>query len=112
MPFAKISQVAHYVPDQKIENDKLSQILDTSHEWIQSRTGIESRFISFNENTSDLASQVALQLIEGAKLNSDQIDFIIVATITPDSCSINELNPVLVFSIVAFNSIILVVVFN
>ncbi|AUT06755.1 MULTISPECIES: beta-ketoacyl-ACP synthase III [Streptococcus] len=85
MPFAKISQVAHYVPDQKIENDKLSQILDTSHEWIQSRTGIESRFISFNENTSDLASQVALQLIEGAKLNSDQIDFIIVATITPDS---------------------------
>lgn len=85
MAFAKISQVAHYVPNQTIENDELSQILDTSHDWIQSRTGIRSRFISRNENTSDLANQVALQLIEGANLNPNQLDFIIVATITPDS---------------------------
>ncbi|KHD46361.1 beta-ketoacyl-ACP synthase III [Streptococcus hongkongensis] len=85
MPFAKISQVAHYVPNQKIENDKLTQFLDTSHEWIQSRTGIESRYISRNENTSDLASHVALKLLQVAELRADQLDFIIVATITPDS---------------------------
>ena len=46
MAFAKISQVAHYVPEQVVTNQDLAQIMDTSDEWISSRTGIKQRHIS------------------------------------------------------------------
>lgn len=85
MAFAKISQVAHYVPSQIITNDDLAEIMDTSDEWISSRTGIRERRISRDENTSDLAIQVANQLLEKSGLSADALDFILVATITPDS---------------------------
>ena len=85
MKFAKISQVAHYVPQQVVTNDDLSKMMDTSHEWISSRTGIEKRHISLDQNTSDLASQVAKKLLEQAQLNPEELDFILVATMTPDS---------------------------
>lgn len=85
MRYAKISQVAHYVPSQVITNDDLSQIMDTSDEWISSRTGIKNRHITKDESTADLASQVAKQLLEKASLEASSIDFIIVATVTPDS---------------------------
>ena len=48
MAFAKISQVAHYAPAQVVTNDDLSKIMDTSDEWIRSRTGIQERRISLN----------------------------------------------------------------
>lgn len=83
--FAKISQVAHYAPAQVIENDQLAQLMDTSDEWIASRTGIRRRHISKDEETSDLATQVASQLLEKSSYAPDTIDFIIVATMTPDS---------------------------
>ena len=51
MKFAKISQVAHYAPEQVVTNDDLAQIMDTSDEWISSRTGIRKRHISHNEST-------------------------------------------------------------
>ncbi|EHJ52792.1 beta-ketoacyl-ACP synthase III [Streptococcus macacae] len=85
MAFAKISQVAYYVPSQVVTNDDLSKMMDTSDEWIVSRTGIKARHISQSEDTSDLASQVAVKLLEKAQLDPLDIDFIIVATITPDS---------------------------
>ncbi|HFI0450666.1 TPA: beta-ketoacyl-ACP synthase III [Streptococcus suis] len=83
--FAKISQVAHYVPKQIVSNDDLAQIMDTSDDWIASRTGIRQRRIVVDENTSDLASQVAQSLLDKSGVAADEIDFIIVATITPDS---------------------------
>lgn len=83
--FSKISQTAHYLPDQAVVNDDLAKIMDTSDEWIRSRTGIEARRISRNQQTSDLATEVARRLLDKAGLSADQIDFIIVATITPDS---------------------------
>ncbi|MGX7073188.1 beta-ketoacyl-ACP synthase III [Falseniella ignava] len=85
MAFAKISQVAHYVPEQVVTNQDLAQIMDTSDEWISSRTGIKQRHISKNESTSDLATEVAKSLLEKAGLTADELDFIILATITPDS---------------------------
>lgn len=83
--FAKISQVAHYVPAQVIDNDRLAQLMDTSDEWIASRTGIRRRHITKSEETSDLATQVAKQLLQKSGYPPNTIDFIIVATITPDS---------------------------
>ncbi|MBF0788135.1 MULTISPECIES: beta-ketoacyl-ACP synthase III [unclassified Streptococcus] len=83
--FAKISQVAHYVPKQVIDNAQLAKLMDTSDEWIASRTGIRRRHITKDEETSDLATQVAKQLLQKSGYNPEMIDFIIVATITPDS---------------------------
>lgn len=83
--FAKISQVAHYVPQQVVTNDDLSTIMDTSDEWIRSRTGIKERRISRSEQTSDLATAVAKSLLTKSGLTAEDLDFIIVATITQDS---------------------------
>ena len=85
MNYAKISQTAHYAPSQVITNDDLAGIMDTSDEWISSRTGIKKRHLSLNESTSDLATQVAQQLLDKSGLAAEVLDFIIVATITPDS---------------------------
>lgn len=85
MQHAKISQVAHFTPEQAVTNHDLAQIMETSDDWIRSRTGIASRRIARQEMTSDLAIEVARQLLDKAQLAADQLDFIIVATITPDS---------------------------
>ena len=85
MVFARIAQAAAYAPEQVITNDDLSEIMDTSDEWISSRTGIKRRHITRDETTSDLGTQVAKQLLSKAGLLAEDIDFIIVATITPDS---------------------------
>nr|WP_205396325.1 beta-ketoacyl-ACP synthase III [Streptococcus lutetiensis] len=85
MVFARIAQAAAYAPEQVITNDDLSEIMDTSDEWISSRTGIRRRHITRDETTSDLGTQVAKQLLSKAGLSAEDIDFIIVATITPDS---------------------------
>ena len=85
MAFAKISEVAHYVPEQIVTNEDLAQVMDTSDEWISSRTGIEERRISKTESTGDLAIEVAKQLLEKAGLAAEELDFIILATMTPDS---------------------------
>ena len=85
MAFAKISQVAHYVPEQVVTNDDLAQMMDTNDEWISSRTGIRQRHISRKESTSDLATEVAKKLMAKAGVTGEELDFIILATITPDS---------------------------
>ena len=85
MAFAKITQVAHYSPTQVISNQDLSERMDTSDEWIASRTGIRKRHISQTETTSDLAAEVANRLLKKSGLAAEQLDFIFVATISPDS---------------------------
>jgi len=74
-----------YVPKRELTNHDLEQFLDTSDEWIESRTGIKARRIVENENTSDLAYEAALKAIEAAEVNKDEIDLLIVATFSGDN---------------------------
>jgi 3-oxoacyl-[acyl-carrier-protein] synthase-3 len=80
-----ISGVGSYVPSRIITNADLEEIVDTSDEWITSRTGIKARRVAgADEFTSDLASHAALRAMKKAGVKAEQIDLIIVATITPD----------------------------
>lgn len=73
-----------YVPEQIVSNVSLSDLVETNDEWISSRTGIKERRISLGENTSHLAFGAAEKALEDAGISSDEIDLIIVATMTPD----------------------------
>jgi 3-oxoacyl-[acyl-carrier-protein] synthase-3 len=80
-----ISGVGSYVPSKVLTNADLEKLVDTSDEWITTRTGIKERRIAAkHEYTSDLAAQAALLAMQRAGVTADQIDLIIVATITPD----------------------------
>ena len=83
---AAITALGRYIPDTILSNQKLEQMVDTSDEWIQSRTGIkERRILSDNSKaTSFLAIKAAQDLISKKKLDPKTIDLVIVATITPD----------------------------
>jgi len=85
LPEAHIIGIGHYVPENIITNDDLSKLMDTSNEWIVERTGIkERRFANLNQGPSDLAIPATEIAINNAKINKDDIDFIIFATSTPD----------------------------
>jgi 3-oxoacyl-[acyl-carrier-protein] synthase-3 len=80
-----ISGVGGYLPSKIVTNDDLSKFLDTSDEWIYSRTGMSQRHIAHeNETTSDMSAQAAKIAIQNAKIQPKDIDLIIVATTTPD----------------------------
>jgi len=81
---AAITGVAHWVPDKILSNQDLERIVDTSDEWITERTGIKERRILENGATSDLGANAAKKLLEEKNINPDEIDLIIVATVTPD----------------------------
>ncbi|KRL04897.1 beta-ketoacyl-ACP synthase III [Liquorilactobacillus oeni] len=81
----KLAATAHYVPERVVTNDELSNVMETSDEWIKRHTGIETRHYALRENTSDLCAKTALKLLKEAKISADEIDLIIVATITPDA---------------------------
>lgn len=74
-----------YLPEKILTNQDLEKIVDTTDEWIISRTGIkERRMAKEGEATSDMATEAAKRALENAKLKPEDIDLIIVATITPD----------------------------
>lgn len=73
-----------YAPKLSLENDHLTNLVDTSSEWIEKRTGIKKRNISNGENTSDLAYEAGKIAIENSGVPIDEIDLVLVATITPD----------------------------
>ncbi|HWR41381.1 MAG TPA: beta-ketoacyl-ACP synthase III [Patescibacteria group bacterium] len=74
-----------YLPEKVVTNRDLEQITDTSDEWIVERTGIrERRAAADHQATSDLATQAALRALEAAGVSPEQLDLIIVATVTPD----------------------------
>jgi len=78
--------MGQYVPERVVTNDELAAIMDTNDEWIQAHTGIKTRHFAMNgENTSDLATQVAQQLLDKSGVAASAIDLIIVTTITPDA---------------------------
>ncbi|MCP1143810.1 beta-ketoacyl-ACP synthase III [Lysinibacillus endophyticus] len=82
---AGIIGVGKYVPEQIVTNFDLEKKIDTSDEWIRTRTGIEERRIAADhENTSDLAYLAAQDAINNAGISADEIGLILVATVTPD----------------------------
>jgi 3-oxoacyl-(acyl-carrier-protein) synthase III len=82
--FGQITATASYIPEQIVTNDQLAEIMDTSDEWIHSRTGIKTRHIATDENTSDLCIKVAEQLLTKSGTSAEELDFILVATMSPD----------------------------
>ncbi len=82
---AGIIGIGSYVPDKILTNADLEKMVDTSDEWIVSRTGIkERRICPEGKAASDLGTNAAMRAVENAGINVDEIDMIICATITPD----------------------------
>src|SRR5277367_3004897 len=80
-----ITGVGSYLPEKILTNTDIEKLVETSDEWITTRTGIkERRIAAANEFTSDLGAKAARRAMEMAGITADQIDLIIVATITPD----------------------------
>jgi 3-oxoacyl-[acyl-carrier-protein] synthase-3 len=85
MQYAKILGTGSYLPANRVSNEDLAKFVDTSDEWIYTRTGIKNRHIAADdEKTSDLAVQAAKAALADAGVEASEIDLIIVATATPD----------------------------
>jgi len=82
--FARIVGTGSYLPPRIITNSELENSLDTTDEWIISRTGIKERRIVEDQNTCDLALEASINALEMAELKASEIDLIILATTTPD----------------------------
>jgi 3-oxoacyl-[acyl-carrier-protein] synthase-3 len=82
---ARITAVGHHVPAKVVTNQDLEKYLDTSDEWIRTRTGICERHVAApGEATSDLAAAAARAVLAQRRIGPEEIDCIIVATVTPD----------------------------
>lgn len=85
MKNAVISGTGSYLPERELKNTELETVLDTTDEWIVSRTGISSRRIAAeHETTSFMAGAAAKNALEASGINAEEIDLILVATCTPD----------------------------
>ncbi|MBE6398955.1 MAG: ketoacyl-ACP synthase III [Lentisphaerae bacterium] len=81
----RIKGTGRYIPEKILSNDDLEKMVDTSDEWIVTRTGIKERHIAADdETTSDMAAKAAKAALENAGITADMIDLIIVSTVTPD----------------------------
>ncbi len=82
---AVVRGVGHYLPERVVPNSEFEATLETSDEWIRSRSGIERRhFAAEGENTSDLGTKAAQAALDDAGLTAQDIDAIVLATSTPD----------------------------
>lgn len=93
MNYAAILSFAKYVPERIVSNDEMSHLIDTSDEWIRTRTGIKERHISLGENVSDMSVKVCEQLLSNSGVSPESIGMIIVSTacgdyLTPSSACI------------------------
>lgn len=78
--------IGHYVPEKVLTNKDLEEFVDTNDEWIRTRTGIEERRIAEDDmDTSDMAFLAAQNALEEADVKAEDIDLILVATVTPDT---------------------------
>ena len=85
MTFSRIIGTGSYLPSRVLTNYDLEKMVETSHDWIFTRSGIVERcFAADDEMTSDLALQASRKAIEAARISVDEIDLIIVATTSPD----------------------------
>jgi 3-oxoacyl-[acyl-carrier-protein] synthase-3 len=79
-----ITSIAHYLPDNIVPNSFFETYLDTNDEWIKTRTGISERRFEKDGATSDMIVKAALECIEKRGIDKNEIDCVIVATVTPD----------------------------
>ena len=80
----KILGTGSFLPEKSVSNDDLSKVMDTSDEWISSRTGIRSRHISIEDTTSTMAVKAAKKALENAGVSAEELDHIFVATLSGD----------------------------
>lgn len=83
--YTKIVGTGSYLPKKVLTNDDIAQLVDTNDEWIRERTGIQSRHIVEDETTVTMASMAAKDALENANLQPEDIDLIIVATVSADN---------------------------
>jgi len=81
---AAVTAVGHYVPDKVLTNADLEKIVDTTDEWIRSRTGISERRIMENGATSDMGARAAEAVLKNRGISAMDLDLIVCATVTPD----------------------------
>ncbi|MET0286423.1 MAG: 3-oxoacyl-ACP synthase, partial [Polyangiales bacterium] len=82
---SRILATGHYAPDRILSNHDLEKMVDTSDEWIVERTGIRERHIAAEgQASSDMAAEAARRALEAADVRAEDLDLIIVATVTPD----------------------------
>ena len=77
----KISGTGSSLPKKVVTNDMLAQFLDTSDEWIKTRTGVSSRFVISDEKLEDLAAEAAIKALEDAAVKAEELDFIICSNV-------------------------------
>lgn len=82
----RIIGTGSYVPEQIVTNDDLAKIVETSDEWIRSRTGIGARRIATADSTSHMAAEAAKRALEQSGLKPEEIDLILLGTSSPDFC--------------------------
>lgn len=83
--YSRIAGTGHYVPERILTNAELEKIVDTTDEWIRSRSGIEQRHIAADDQTTaSLAIEAAKRAIDAAGITPGDIDFLVVGTTTPD----------------------------
>ena len=86
MKKSRITGVGHYLPKNVVTNEKLSHMMDTNHQWIVERTGIEERrwFTPGVDTVASMAANASRLAIERAGIAAEEVDFIVFATVTPD----------------------------
>ncbi len=84
--YAAVTAVGHYLPETRLTNHELSEMVDTNDDWIKARTGIQERRILTGENrgTSYMATRAGHEILKKRGISASEIDAIIVATVTPD----------------------------
>ncbi len=83
----RIAGTGMYVPENIVTNDDLSKIVETNDEWIKTRVGIERRHISVNETTADMAVKAAQAALENSGVKAEELDLILVSTVSGDYVS-------------------------
>src|SRR5699024_3487132 len=92
----RICGTGSYIPPKMLSNVVLSEMVQTNDDWIQQRTGVRRRHLQDKETTSFMASEAAKRALENAKIKPEEIDFILVASSTPDvlfpsvACTVQE----------------------
>ena len=82
---SKIIGTGSYLPSRVVSNKDLEEVLNTTDEWIRQRTGITKRhWASKDETTSDLALKACERALESASLKKEEVDLLLLATVTPD----------------------------
>lgn len=82
---SEIIGFGHYLPAKVLTNDDLSQMVETSDEWIRTRTGIRTRCISEGETTAQMAGKAVADALSQAGVGAEEVDLLILATVTPDN---------------------------